>query len=476
MQPSPTPPSRVFTPERILGIVQGGLVLFVFFRFARNSLRAGFTSDDMLNLYQAWEKPVLRLLGENLLYFSSGYRPLGALAYRLMFGVAGLNPLPFRIAVLALLLLNLYLLYRVAAAAASREIGILTALLLSFSASFVDVYYNTGTIYDVLCFTFYFSALALHADVRKQDRWLTPRQLALFLVFYICALNSKEMAVTLPPVLLAYELLLCRPGSPPRAWLRRWTPLASITLITLPYVVGKLSAHSPLVGNEAYQLHFGPAIYLNTLAHYLSLLAQVPDALTAGACASVLLLLLAAAVLVRERCPIFALLFTLIAPLPVMFVPVRGAFVMYIPAFGIALFLAATLVYPRDRMLARFAPRPSAKMAIQAVTFLLCTVALISYHEGHPLSPPPEDAIGPLVATYAELRSHVGVPKRILFLDDPFSTDEWTTVFVCRLYFHSRTVVADRIKMLPNKPDQAAIDSYDVIFTYNPAGYTRIKP
>src|ERR1700674_3871925 len=114
MQPSPT-------RERILGIVQGGLILYVFFRFARISLRAGFTSDDMLNLYQAWEKPVLRLLRENLVYFSSGYRPLGALFYRVMFGVAGLNPLPFRIVVLALLLVNLYLLYRVAAATATRE-------------------------------------------------------------------------------------------------------------------------------------------------------------------------------------------------------------------------------------------------------------------------------------------------------------------------------------------------------------------
>jgi hypothetical protein len=476
MQPSPTPPSRVFTTERIQGIVQVGLILYLFLRFARISLRAGFTSDDMLNLYQAWEKPVLRLLGENLLYFSSGYRPLGALFYRLMFAVAGLNPLPFRIVVLGLLLLNLYLLYRVAAAAATREIGILAALLLSFSASFVDVYYNTGTIYDVLCFTFYFSALALYAGVRKQDRWLTPRQLALFLVFYICALNSKEMAVTLPSVLLVYELLFVSPGSAPRAWLRRWTPLASITLLTLPYMAGKLSGSSPLIGNEAYQLHLSQAIYFTTLAHYFSMLAQAPGVLTAGVCITVLLLLAAAAVLARERCLLFALLFTLIAPLPVLFVPVRGTFVMYIPAFGIALYLAATLVFVRDRLAAGFTLRPSVKMALQAVTFLLCMVALIRYHGVHPLSPPPQDAIGPLVATYAELRSHVPVPKRILFLDDPFPADEWTTVFVCRLYFHSLTVVADRIKMLPSKPDQAAMDSYDVIFTYSAGRYTRVKP
>ncbi len=474
MQQSPTAPSRAFTPERILGIVQGGLILYVFFRFARISLRAGFTSDDMLNLYQAWEKPVLRLLGENLLYFSSGYRPLGALFYRLMFAVGGLNPLPFRIAVLALLLLNLYLLYRVAAAIATREAGFLAALLLCFNASFLDVYYNTGTIYDVLCFTFYFSAFALYAGVRKQDRWLTTRQLALFLVLYICALNSKEMAVTLPPVLLAYELLLGRPGGAPRPWLRRWTPLACVALITLPYVFGKLSGSSPLIGNEAYQLHIGRATYFTTLAHYLSMLVQVPGVLTAGVCATILLLLAAAAVLARERTLLFALLFTMIAPLPVMFVPVRGSFVMYIPAFGIALYLAATLVLVRDRLISRFTPRPSGRIALEAVIFLLCMVALIRYHGVHPLSPPPQDDIGPLVVKLAELRPRI--PSRILFLDDPFSTEEWTPLFVCRLYFHSLTVVADRIKMLPYKPDQAAIDSYDVIYTYSAGRYTRVKP
>jgi hypothetical protein len=420
---------------------------------------------------------VPRLLGENLLFFSSGYRPLGALAYRLIFAVGGLQALPFRIVVLALLLLNLYLIYRVAAAAANREIGILAALLLCFSASFADLYYNTGTIYDVLCFTFYFSALALYAGVRKHDRWLTPRQLALFLVFYICALNSKEMAVTLPPVLLLYELLLCHPGTPPRAWLRRWTPLASITLITLPYMFGKLTGSSPLIGNESYQLHISRAVYFTSLAHYLGLLAQAPGALTAEVCALILLLLVAAAVLARERCLLFALLFTLIAPLPVLFVPLRGgAYAVYIPAFGVALYFAATLVFVRDRMVARFTPRPLAPIALEAVTFLLCMVALIRFHGYHSLSPPQAGLMEPLVVKLAELRTRVPAPARILFLDDPFTTDEWTPLFVCRLYFHNKNLVADRIKMLPYKPDQAAIDSYDVIFTYSGGRYIRVKP
>ncbi|MDP8980113.1 MAG: hypothetical protein M3O35_05930 [Acidobacteriota bacterium] len=469
MQPSSTSPTHRLTRERIVGILQAGLIVYIFLRFARIGLRAGFTNDDMFNLYEAWRKPLLHLLGDNLLFFSSGYRPLGALTYRAIFAIGGLNPLPFHAVVLGLMLLNLYLIYRAAAAVTTREIGILTALLLSFSASFVELYYDTGTIFDVLCFTFYFSAFALYADVRKQDRWLTRRQLILFLIFYICALNSKEMAVTLPPVILLYELVLGRPGSAPQAWVRRWTPLASTILITVPYLAGKLSASSPLVGNAAYRLDIGPQTYFASLAHYLSLLVQVRNVVTSRESIALVVLLLAMAVLARERWLLFACFFTLIAPLPILFVPLRGAYVMYIPAFGIALFLAAILILLRDRLHLR----KSWSGPVRAVTFLLCAAVLIRFHGLHPLPPPPAGLIQPLLVQLAGLRARVQVPGRILFLEDPFGTDEWTPVFVCRLYFHDHNLVADRVKMLTVPPDQA---SYDVIFNYGPSGYVRARP
>jgi len=462
---------RVSALELVLGILQGGAILYVFLRFARAGLRADFTNDDMLNLYQAWEKPILSLVKENLLFFSSGYRPLGSLAYRFLFAVGGLNALPFRIAVYVLLAINLYLLYRVARDIANREIGVLTALLLCFSASFMEIYYNTGTIYDVLCFTFYFAALGLYIGVRKKDRLLTTRQWIGFLVLNIFALNSKEMAVTLPAVLLIYELVLGHGG-----W-RRWMPLASSALITLPYIFGKLSRSSPLVGNESYRLHISVATYFSALAHYFEILAQAPGAVTAGVCAAVLLLLLAAALLASERCLIFALLFTLITPLPVLFVPVRGAYAVYIPAFGIALYLAATLVFVRDRLLSGRVPkRPAGKIALEAATFLLCLAGLIRYHRFHTLSPAPESGIRPLIVQLDNLRTRMPAPARILFLDDPFSSEEWTPVFVCRLYYRNLNVVADQIKMMGYKPDQQQIDSYDVIFTYGKSGYVRVKP
>jgi hypothetical protein len=465
---STTHKRRFFTPERILRIFQGGLILYVFLRFARVGLRADFTGDDLNNLYQAWAKPFVKLLGENLLFFTSGYRPLGSLVYRLLFAASGLNPLPFRIAIYVLLIINLYLLYRVASEIATREIAILTALLFCFNASFVELYYNTGTIFDVLCFTFYFAALSLYIGVRKHDRWLTNRQWIVLIVLYICALNSKEMAVTLPAVLLVYEL------TSGRIKLRQWLPIASLALITLPYVFGKLSGSSPLVGNAGYRLDISLTTYFSSLAHYLAQLAQVPPTLTTGVCAAVILLLSAAALLSSERCLVFAVLFTLITPLPVLFVPPRGGYAMYIPAFGIALYLAATLVLVRDRLLTLKQRRW--KIALEGAMFVLCLAGLIRYHRFHTLERPPVTGIGTLVASLSDLRAHVRAPSRILFLDDGFDKEDWTQVFVCRLYFRERNIFVQRIKMLTYKMEQQEIDTYDVIFTYGNNRYTLVKP
>jgi len=55
-------------------------------------------------------------------------------------------------------------------------------MLASYNAGFIDLYYNTGTIYDLLCFGFYFSALQLYVNVRKKDQFLNQGPWQLFLL------------------------------------------------------------------------------------------------------------------------------------------------------------------------------------------------------------------------------------------------------------------------------------------------------
>lgn len=80
------------------------------------------------------------------------------------------------------------------------------------------------------------------------------------------------------------------------------------------------------------------ATYLSSWSHYLPLLAYEPTALSLGLTILALGLLVAGVFLVRERALTFAMCFTLIAQLPIAFIALRGAYAMYIPAFGIALY------------------------------------------------------------------------------------------------------------------------------------------
>src|SRR5674476_1201411 len=142
----------------------------------------------------------------------------------------GLNPIPDHAGMLAILLGNLYLMYRFARRIGCGELqAALATLIVAYHAGLSMLFYSTAFIYDVLCFSFYMGAFLCYARVRAGGRLLRGRETALVMGLYLGALNSKEMALTLPIVLLAYEWFYhASPTRRPRelvAWLRgagRW--------------------------------------------------------------------------------------------------------------------------------------------------------------------------------------------------------------------------------------------------------------
>ena len=153
---------------------------------------------------------------------------------------------------------NLGLLYASARAlAGSRKIGLLTALFGCYHAGFVDLYYNTGTIYDLLCFSFYMSAFLIYTSARSRGRAVPPSRILSIAVLFICALNAKEMAVTLPAALLVYELVYHRQNLSFDS-LAVWI----LTALAVPFVFGKLSPDSVFSHNGSYLLNISPSTYL----------------------------------------------------------------------------------------------------------------------------------------------------------------------------------------------------------------------
>jgi len=264
--------------DRLL-FASGAVLISVYFLIlARYSLRAYFSFDDLMNLYGAWRPAPGLLLKGNLLFFRvfAFYRPLASAWYRIVFHFAGFHPLPFHITYLILFLLNALLTYAVAwRLAGSRETGAVTALLMSYHHRLANLFLDTSYIYDALCYTFYFSAFSLYLRSRQQKRLPTTTELAACSILFICALNSKEMGVTLPAALLLYELVF----HPPRSWragsLARWIVHEGrgalvIGAIALVFVIGIFTdPRSLALVAPRYRPVFTGTQFMETSRHFL---------------------------------------------------------------------------------------------------------------------------------------------------------------------------------------------------------------
>ena len=182
------------------------LAYFLFFTY--DGLRVHFAVDDIGNMAHYYRGGPLALAISQFTLWHGDWRPMGGLFYVPIFAFAGLNPVPYQAALLLILLVNVYLVYRLARLLGCGELSAcVAALIVSYHAGLHNLYYNAAFVYDALCCFFYLAALVYYVRIRQAGRAPTVRQMAAFLALYLGALNSKEMAVTLPLMLLVYECI-----------------------------------------------------------------------------------------------------------------------------------------------------------------------------------------------------------------------------------------------------------------------------
>jgi hypothetical protein len=453
-----------------------------FFRFTAPSLRGYFSSDDNYNLYFAWHPPLTELLKANLLFFlnSRFYRPLVAAWYRSIYHFAGFNPLPFHVSILIVLAANVWLTYAVARRlSGSREIGALSALLVSYHPNFAPLYFDTGFAYDVICYFFYFSAFLLYLRIRRRSGTARTWESAAFLLLYVCALNSKEMAITLPAFLGIYELLYERMPFRQARELGRWLAhqgrlLVASTLLMAVFVAGRfLDRQNSLLSNQAYVPLFSWDRFMETSRNFLSYLLLRHQAMGAAAVLAIWLGLLAIAWLTRSRPLWFAWLFLMLSAIPVAFITPRAAAQYYIPLFGWALF-AATVLVRGSEYLWRHLPRPSSPVLSPAfrapALFILAALLLLHYYRR-----PARDILyrvsldqdlqKSVVEQLHALQPALRHGSRILFLDDPID-DRYQLLYLIQLSYRDRALQVDRVKWMPQPPGAKEIASYDYLFDY----------
>lgn len=216
---------------------------------------------------------------------------------------------------------------------------------MAYHGQFWGMYTNTGLCYDLLCFCFYAAAFLYYLRSRERTMPLRWHRVAVWSCLYILAMNSKEMAVSLPVVILAYELLAKPPNwRKPLGWVWREgrVPLVGAVLTTV-FIAGRIGDPLGLPSMPAYHPVLDWQVYLDRTYHYPAFALYEPNWLTAPVGYALLALMLVAAVAWPSLPFRLGVFWTLVGILPVAFILQRGMDAAYVAAPGFALSIAAVL-------------------------------------------------------------------------------------------------------------------------------------
>ena len=314
-----------------------GAVILYTFPFYLASLKCFFHPDDFFNLYLYIFQPFYKLLISNFVFWNTTYRPLGGILYWMLFHVFGLEPLPYyilgnllRIANLGLVL---FLLLRITK---SPLISLFVTAISAIHWETSNAIYNFGAIYELLAFCFFLVSFHFYISFKQSGKSLT--YLAA-LSSYIFALNGKEMAVTLPIILAAYDIIYRRSENNLRKVFVQLIPFFVVGVI---FSVGKLYGANAYLADPtfAYKLDWEA---FNNFKTYIEMLFYGRIQLSAIQTTVLLLGALIIAGLLRNKNMLFGGFYFLITLLPVIGLRRVWGLYLYIPILGIALYGASFL-------------------------------------------------------------------------------------------------------------------------------------
>lgn len=392
------------------------LALFVW--FAGDGLFSDLFPDEMMNIYRVWIEPWSELLRRLAIPWDGHTRPLGALLYRPLFDAFGFAPLPYRAICIALLIVNLWIAWRLALRLSDSPLtASLTALFFAYHAYLADLYYSSATIYELLCFACGFGALLLY--VERRGHWIP------ILLLYFLALKSKEMAVTLPLLVL----LTNAPHRLPTAA----AGLSLAALVTFATTRGpdsllSLGGYTPSLANA----------FANA-GRYLGMLFYAQRDLRPAETAAVLLAAVVACALLRHRAAWIALAAILILPLPVLLIDPRSFYVFYLPYWGWCLLTALAI-----SALTRRLPR-------EWIVIAVCFMILIPLHQwrkpyGNAWVPAERVKVRRVVDELDAKLPALPASSRVLIEADPFDPGDWILTFLFRLRYRDQQLEVIRPK------------------------------
>ena len=385
---------------------------------------------------------------------------MGAIFYRPLFALFGFSPFPFRLCCFVLLTGNLYVAWLfVKRLTGSIQIALLSILMFAFHPRLVDLYSNTGDIYDIACFSFFFAAFAFYLGIRWDHTLPNAKQSSGFLFLYICALNAKEIAVALPALILIHELIYSPPDLHRMVrWLKTNGRLAlTAALLTVPYIWGKLHPASPLAQLDRYRPRANWHQFLCTYGAYLDQLFYQDGWFTETRTALVLMSALLLALVLRSRHLLFAWCLAVVGALPIAFIPPRPLAAFYIPLLGLTTYAAIVLAGIAESVIRQEISFRGIRFR-ELLIFLVVLVLLLRAHRVQRHNMAATAICGqPLVrATLTELQQqHVRFPRgaRVLAIHDPFRAGGYDLLLMLWLYSHDPALKVDHADVDDNRHD-----------------------
>ena len=452
------------------------------------SLRVHFAIDELANIRYYFDQTAGRNLLANLLVWRGDYRPFGALFYLPVYHFAGLDPAPYQAVLLAILLANVFFAHRLVRLLGGSDIAAgFTAVVCCYHGGLANLYYNGAFVYDALCCCLYLAALSFYVGIRRSGARPRTGQTAMFLALALAAMNSKEMAVSIPVMLLVYECVYHLPQKKTASSLRAWAlgPARTVWIagaLALVDVYGKVAGPGAMASTQAYR----PVFTLERIRAFH--VALVQDLLLAGSWTPRWLFLagfyavLARLAWRRGDRPILRFLFwfLLIVPLPIEFLEGRREACFALPMVALAAFgsvVFADAAESAGRFLTREFTLP---LRAGVVTVLIVGVAISLWvREQSELRR--SVAAGPMRTLGEEtwdiiqqMRASSFHPRpgtSVAFLDDPYhSLDLYT---LARLWFHDRTVKIHGISQGPLTIEELA--KMDYVFTIESRKLIRIR-
>lgn len=464
------------------GVVLAGYFLW----FWRSALNVQFAVDEPMNMATAWRLPVWKLVLAPFMPWQPFYRPLAGWLFVPFLDIFGLNPLPIHATMLLVVFLCALLVYRLARLLdAGRRASWLAALICCCHPGLRDIYYNTAFIYDALCCLFYLLALTYYLAIRRKGLIPTWRQIFVFFLLYLLALDAKEMAVTLPVVILLYELIYQAVPLWPAgmlAWVRGpGRTLAVGVCLNLVYLWGRVFRENAIVHNPAYVPKISAGRFWDFQVRSFSDLFENWQWFTVGHVIEVWVILLAIAWRTKRPVLWFAYLFLLSTPLPIEFIVGRAGAELFIPLAGWAIFVSVAFVILADDIGGFLAGTiKSPRLSAESLSVPILAVGLFFWVANNVqmkrerIDPAMVDIAPRTSSTIRQLLSlhpHVRSGATVVFLDDPMGT--YDMAHIADLYFHDRTVRVLLNRQTPLSSDQVA--KADCLIDYRGGRFIRLR-